>query len=154
MHQAGLNIMAFCKEFNARTQGIKARRIRGLVRCPSLPVLTMPRRSFVSRQEDVPLPVLVTAYKDKSFEFVRSRISRLALCTRLTEPPSLAGREKPARHVFHQEGCRRVAAASLARAASLTVMWCRYLVRQPETRACASWLHLAEARLRDRQGAR
>jgi hypothetical protein len=30
---------------------------------------------LLSRQEDVPLPVLVTAYKDKSFEFVR-RICR------------------------------------------------------------------------------
>ena len=74
--QAGLNIMAFCKEFNARTQGIKVRHIVA-VRC-SLPVLTMPRRSLVTRQDDVPLPVLVTAYKDKSFEFVR-RISRLVL---------------------------------------------------------------------------
>ena len=52
--------------------------VASLVHCPSLPVLTMPCRSFVSRQEDVPLPVLVTAYKDKSFEFVRSLISRLA----------------------------------------------------------------------------
>ena len=44
----------------------------------------------------------------------------------LNEPPSPAGREKPARHVLHQEGCRRVAsiaAVSLAHATSLTVMW-------------------------------
>ena len=36
MHQAGLNIMAFCKEFNARTQGIMARRFRGLPRALSI----------------------------------------------------------------------------------------------------------------------
>jgi hypothetical protein len=66
--------MAFCKEFNARTQGIKVRwRVaaknlsRKCSRCRAMCLL--------SRQEDVPLPVLVTAYKDKSFEFVR-RICR------------------------------------------------------------------------------
>ncbi|MEN9374512.1 MAG: hypothetical protein RIR79_2064 [Pseudomonadota bacterium] len=41
--QRGLNIMAFCKEFNAKTQGIE----------PGLP-----------------LPVVITAYADKSFTFV------------------------------------------------------------------------------------
>eukprot|EP00250_Pteridium_aquilinum_P034547 c7738_g1_i1 orf=128-577(+) len=40
--QHRLNIMAFCKDFNARTQHIKA---------------------------DVPMSVIVTAYKDNSFEF-------------------------------------------------------------------------------------
>jgi large subunit ribosomal protein L11 len=41
--QRGLNIMAFCKEFNAQTQGIE----------PGLP-----------------LPVVITAFADKSFTFV------------------------------------------------------------------------------------
>lgn len=41
--QAGLNLMAFCKDFNARTQHIKP---------------------------DVPVPVLLTAYKDRTFDFV------------------------------------------------------------------------------------
>ena len=41
--QRGLNIMAFCKEFNAKTQGME----------PGLPI-----------------PVVITAYADKSFTFV------------------------------------------------------------------------------------
>jgi large subunit ribosomal protein L11 len=41
--QRGLNIMAFCKEFNAQTQGVE----------PGLP-----------------LPVVITAYADKSFTFI------------------------------------------------------------------------------------
>ncbi|MBL8473468.1 MAG: 50S ribosomal protein L11 [Rhodocyclaceae bacterium] len=40
--QRGLNIMAFCKEFNARTQGMEV---------------------------GLPLPVVITAYADKSFTF-------------------------------------------------------------------------------------
>ena len=40
--QHGLNIMAFCKEFNARTQG----------------------------QGDLIIPVLITAYADRSFTFI------------------------------------------------------------------------------------
>ena len=41
--QRGLNIMAFCKEFNAQTQGLE----------PGLPI-----------------PVVITAFADKSFTFV------------------------------------------------------------------------------------
>jgi large subunit ribosomal protein L11 len=41
--QRGLNIMAFCKEFNARTQGVE----------PGLPI-----------------PVVITAFADKSFTFI------------------------------------------------------------------------------------
>lgn len=41
--QRGLNIMQFCKEFNARTQGVE----------PGLP-----------------LPVVITAFADKSFTFI------------------------------------------------------------------------------------
>ena len=41
--QRGLNIMEFCKAFNARTQGI---------------------------EQGLPIPVVITAYSDKSFTFV------------------------------------------------------------------------------------
>ena len=41
--QRGLNIMAFCKEFNAATQGVE----------PGLPI-----------------PVVITAFADKSFTFI------------------------------------------------------------------------------------
>ncbi|GJP76913.1 hypothetical protein CLOP_g7359 [Closterium sp. NIES-67] len=41
--QHGLNLMAFCKDFNARTQHIKP---------------------------DVPVPALITAYSDRSFDFI------------------------------------------------------------------------------------
>ncbi len=41
--QRGLNIMAFCKEFNAQTQGVE----------PGLPI-----------------PVVITAFADKSFTFI------------------------------------------------------------------------------------
>jgi len=41
--QAGLNIMEFCKAFNARTQEVEA---------------------------GMPLPVVISVYKDKSFDFV------------------------------------------------------------------------------------
>ena len=71
--QAGLNIMAFCKEFNARTQGFKARSAARTTRR----ACTAQRRRHAHaqlrwlHQDDVPLPVLVTAYKDKTFAFVR-----------------------------------------------------------------------------------
>ena len=41
--QRGVNIMAFCKEFNAQTQGVEV---------------------------GLPIPVVITAYADKSFTFV------------------------------------------------------------------------------------
>jgi large subunit ribosomal protein L11 len=41
--QAGLNIMEFCKQFNAKTQGLEV---------------------------GMPIPVVITAYADKSFTFV------------------------------------------------------------------------------------
>jgi large subunit ribosomal protein L11 len=41
--QAGLNIMAFCKEFNAQTQGM---------------------------EEGMPVPVVITAFADRTFTFV------------------------------------------------------------------------------------
>ncbi len=42
--QAGLNIMEFCKAFNAETQ---------------------------NEQPGIPIPVIITAYQDRSFSFVR-----------------------------------------------------------------------------------
>ena len=41
--QAGLNIMEFCKQFNAKTQGM---------------------------EEGMPIPVVITAYGDRTFSFV------------------------------------------------------------------------------------
>eukprot|EP00271_Cylindrocystis_brebissonii_P011087 TRINITY_DN27799_c0_g1_i1.p1 TRINITY_DN27799_c0_g1~~TRINITY_DN27799_c0_g1_i1.p1 ORF type:complete len:152 (+),score=17.01 TRINITY_DN27799_c0_g1_i1:321-776(+) len=41
--QHGLNLMAFCKDFNARTQHFRP---------------------------EVPIPVLLTAYKDRTFDFI------------------------------------------------------------------------------------
>ncbi|TCS60081.1 50S ribosomal protein L11 [Varunaivibrio sulfuroxidans] len=41
--QAGLNIMEFCKTFNARTQGM---------------------------EQGMPIPVVITAYQDSSFDFI------------------------------------------------------------------------------------
>lgn len=41
--QAGLNIMEFCKAFNARTQNL---------------------------EQGMPIPVVITAYQDRSFDFV------------------------------------------------------------------------------------
>ena len=41
--QAGLNIMDFCKAFNAQTQSV---------------------------EQGMPLPVVITVYKDKSFDFI------------------------------------------------------------------------------------
>jgi len=41
--QAGLNIMEFCKAFNAQTQGL---------------------------EPGMPIPVVITAYKDRSFSFI------------------------------------------------------------------------------------
>lgn len=51
--QAGINIMGFCKEFNAKTQNMKG---------------------------DI-IPVIITAYSDKSFTFIlkQSPVSRLIL---------------------------------------------------------------------------
>ena len=75
--QAGLNIMAFCKDFNAATSGIKVwrrererRRKGGGERArhttdPRLPVPCSPS------QDGVPIPVTITAYSDKSYDYVR-----------------------------------------------------------------------------------
>jgi len=44
--QAGLNIMSFCKDFNAKTQDLKP---------------------------EVPIPVVITAYSDKTFEYIMKK---------------------------------------------------------------------------------
>lgn len=91
--------MAFCKDFNARTQGIKVRtthsvRLKGTVQSAgnrkalfdhlwnqSLSLsCAMPCVLLHLMQDDVPLPVLVTAYKDKTFEFVRAQVPGSCRC--------------------------------------------------------------------------
>lgn len=71
--QAGLNIMNFCKDFNAKTADFKVALHRlelGRLqwsqahRCCSRLTGGMP-------QEDVPVPVKITAYSDKTFTYVR-----------------------------------------------------------------------------------
>ena len=85
----------------------------------------MSRARLVSRQEDVPLPVLVTAYKDKSFEFVRCicRAAVLLSCllTGLCGALFTTGCEESARHVFYQEGGGCVATGASPRHACLNV---------------------------------
>jgi ribosomal protein L11 len=84
--QAGLKIMDFCKDFNAKTADIKVRdvvnvnagvtgdRLHGInaifelqfksTRHSAAPLCSLPM------QPDVPIPVVVTAYEDKTFEYV------------------------------------------------------------------------------------
>jgi len=63
--------MAFCKEFNAKTQAFKVRNSDAML-CTLLNYLdTTDSLMLRLTQDDVPLPVLVTAYKDRSFDFVR-----------------------------------------------------------------------------------
>jgi len=62
--QAGINIMSFCKDFNAKTSGLK---------------------------DQIPVPTLITAYSDKSFTYETSapptsyllkKAAALTLCSR------------------------------------------------------------------------
>ena len=96
--QAGLNIMAFCKDFNAATAGVKVcwergrRRRRGTkggvpigVGCasennPAAPLVkkkpTHASTLSPTPQDGVPIPVMITAYTDKSYTYVRKRAER------------------------------------------------------------------------------
>jgi large subunit ribosomal protein L11 len=56
--QAGLNIMEFCKAFNAFTQNM---------------------------EQGTPIPVVITAYGDRSFSFVTKRPRRRISCVRPLE---------------------------------------------------------------------
>ena len=51
--QAGLNIMEFCKAFNAQTQNM---------------------------EKGMPIPVVITAYADATFEFITKNIRTYMLC--------------------------------------------------------------------------
>ena len=66
--QHGVNIMGFCKEFNERTKG----------------------------QEAMPLPVVISVYKDKSFDFIIKTPPSSALikkAAKLAKGAGLAGKE-------------------------------------------------------------
>ncbi len=65
--QRGLNIMEFCKAFNAKTQGMEA---------------------------GLPIPVVITAYADKSFTFMPRSRRVLPVRTRKRSPRSRALRLK------------------------------------------------------------
>lgn len=95
--QAGLNIMSFCKDFNAKTADKKV--------CSSqLPMLFIPEahaRTTVTplcmMQPDIPVPVVITAYSDKSFTYVRPlpplrcyacSIPWYTACTKAVRPPA------------------------------------------------------------------
>ena len=80
--QAGLNIMSFCKDFNAATAGIKVSGVWGGV-CVCVCVgkqhavgetvggrEASPPPHSLPTQDGVPTPVTITAYKDKSYDYV------------------------------------------------------------------------------------
>ena len=100
--QAGLNLMAFCKDFNAKTADIKVPFVMQHYPAPYLHVRQAHEATLVSAylaaahrpvphkaklevvaglnvtqgrlfaaQEDVPVPVSITAYTDKTFTYVR-----------------------------------------------------------------------------------
>ena len=110
--QAGLNLMAFCKDFNAKTADIKVLRIKRLsiikgvsgfvvaclqardvmftshasgrmpLRSAKQPVHhagLIPFKPGLALQEDVPVPVSITAYTDKTFTYVRMALLPLTL---------------------------------------------------------------------------
>lgn len=71
--QAGVNIMAFCKEFNAATQ----------------------------KQAGDLLPTVITVYKDKSFSFITKQPPGGVLLKKpQASPPAPANRTKESRHPF------------------------------------------------------
>jgi ribosomal protein L11 len=114
-------------EHHGVLQGVQRAHARHQGKAHSLPLvlsiapfLRCCAMSLFPRQEDVPLPVLVTAYKDKSFEFVR--LAHHESSTSLTSSRHrCAGCEKPARHVFYQESGRRVAAVATALVARMSL---------------------------------
>ena len=69
--QAGLNIMSFCKDFNAKTADIK---VQGCA--PGRAGLPVAGASLTSGclQDSVPVPVKLLAYSDKSFTYVRRQL--------------------------------------------------------------------------------
>ena len=70
--QAGLNIMSFCKDFNAKTADKKVCPSQGSV-SPNPCGIMHGKHSCVVYcllQPDIPVPVVITAYSDKSFTYV------------------------------------------------------------------------------------
>jgi len=81
--QAGLNIMEFCKAFNAETQNDEA---------------------------GVPIPVVITAYQDRTFSFIRKTPPAsyfLKKAARLEKGSGEAGKEVVGRVTLSQ--CREIA---------------------------------------------
>src|SRR5712692_1495270 len=64
--QQGVNIMAFCKEFNARTQ----------------------------KQSGDILPVVITVFKDKSFTFIAKQPPASSIIKKAMNPPSCSKESK------------------------------------------------------------
>eukprot|EP00887_Chlorella_sp_A99_P002562 scaffold6.g2562.t1 len=80
--QAGLKIMDFCKDFNAKTADIKARpaRSRG------------GRAGAPPRADDVPIPVVITANADKTFSYVMKTPPASYFLKKAAGVPSGSGR--------------------------------------------------------------
>ncbi len=81
--QAGLNIMEFCKAFNAQTQGL---------------------------EQGMPIPVVITAYQDASFDFITKTPPAsffLRKAAKIQKGSGLTGREKVG--VVTMAQCREIA---------------------------------------------
>ncbi len=88
--QAGLNIMDFCKAFNAETQG--------------------------SSEPGAPIPVVITAYVDKSFTFTVKKPPAsyyLKRAAKLDKGAKLVGREEPVGNVSAAD-VRKIAEEKMA----------------------------------------
>lgn len=76
--QAGLNIMSFCKDFNAKTADIKVSAQMNFMKCYRFVPLSCFSQLLLTffLQEGTPVPVLITAYSDKTFVYVNSQFHR------------------------------------------------------------------------------
>lgn len=75
--QAGLNIMSFCKDFNAKTADKKVSYLLAVSCSQLVACITLHCRSgeiaadmLCKLQSDIPVPVVITAYSDKTFTYV------------------------------------------------------------------------------------
>ena len=77
--QAGLNIMNFCKDFNAKTADIKVWTLAFITSFAQVVAcyLGATHACTALPQEETPIPVLITAYSDKTFQFVSPQASVL-----------------------------------------------------------------------------
>lgn len=129
--QAGLKIMDFCKDFNAKTADIKARqrRTRSATAhvCQHAPLLWLPAAQPANPppgppvQDDVPIPVVLTAYADKTFSYVMktpparcgstAAASSSARCSggggggSGARPPAVSAPGPAPPQLLHQKGC-------------------------------------------------